>query len=147
VAIIRGDNNGGGFYGDVTGRLGYAWGSALLYAKGGFAWLDNNNNNNNPTETIIGPGGAITTFGFNNNNNNGTRTGWTAGGGIEYAMNTNWTVKLEYLHFDFSDNDRRCCFDGFNDFRFRENQTFDTVKLGVNYIFHPAPPPLPYTYK
>ena len=30
----------GGFYGDVTGRLGYAWGPALLYAKGGFAWLD-----------------------------------------------------------------------------------------------------------
>jgi outer membrane immunogenic protein len=30
----------GGFAGDVTGRLGYAWGSALIYAKGGFAFLD-----------------------------------------------------------------------------------------------------------
>ena len=29
----------GGFYGDVTGRLGYTWGPGLLYAKGGFAWL------------------------------------------------------------------------------------------------------------
>ena len=30
----------GGFAGDVTGRLGYAWGNWMLYAKGGFAWFD-----------------------------------------------------------------------------------------------------------
>src|SRR6202167_6783084 len=29
--------------GSVTGRLGYAWGPTLLYAKGGYAWRDNNN--------------------------------------------------------------------------------------------------------
>src|SRR6202171_6254672 len=29
--------------GSVTGRLGYAWGPALLSAKGGYAWRDNNN--------------------------------------------------------------------------------------------------------
>src|SRR6202790_995876 len=29
--------------GSVTGRVGYTWGPALLYAKGGFAWRDNNN--------------------------------------------------------------------------------------------------------
>src|SRR5690348_9117066 len=29
--------------GSVTGRLGYTWGPALLYAKGGFAWRDGNN--------------------------------------------------------------------------------------------------------
>ena len=29
--------------GSVTGRLGYTWGPALLYAKGGYAWRDNNN--------------------------------------------------------------------------------------------------------
>ena len=29
--------------GSVTGRLGYAWGPALLYGKGGFAWRDNTN--------------------------------------------------------------------------------------------------------
>ena len=30
----------GGFAGDVTGRLGYAWGNWMLYAKGGFAWFN-----------------------------------------------------------------------------------------------------------
>src|ERR1700686_3193408 len=29
--------------GSVTGRLGYTWGPALFYAKGGYAWRDNNN--------------------------------------------------------------------------------------------------------
>src|SRR6202161_1088098 len=29
--------------GSVTGRLGYAFGPTLLYAKGGYAWRDNNN--------------------------------------------------------------------------------------------------------
>jgi outer membrane immunogenic protein len=30
----------GGLYGDVTGRLGYSFGSTLLYSKGGFAFFD-----------------------------------------------------------------------------------------------------------
>jgi len=29
--------------GSVTGRLGYTWGPALVYAKGGYAWRDGNN--------------------------------------------------------------------------------------------------------
>src|SRR5439155_12437937 len=29
--------------GSVTGRLGYTWGPALLYGKGGYAFRDNNN--------------------------------------------------------------------------------------------------------
>src|SRR3954453_3822439 len=29
--------------GSVTGRFGYAWGRALLYAKGAYAWRDNPN--------------------------------------------------------------------------------------------------------
>ncbi len=37
------------FYGDVTGRIGYTWGTWMVYAKGGFAWL---NVNNQMRETI-----------------------------------------------------------------------------------------------
>ncbi len=39
VLSIKGE---GGFYGDVTGCLGYAMGNTLLYAKGGFAWFEPN---------------------------------------------------------------------------------------------------------
>jgi outer membrane immunogenic protein len=29
-----------------------------------------------------------------------TRAGWTAGGGVEYALTNNWTAKIEYLYYD-----------------------------------------------
>ena len=33
-------------------------------------------------------------------NASATRVGWTAGAGIEHAVAGNWTVKVEYLHYD-----------------------------------------------
>ena len=30
-----------------------------------------------------------------------TMTGWTIGGGIEYAVVNGWSVKAEYLYLDF----------------------------------------------
>ena len=30
----------------------------------------------------------------------GTNVGWTAGAGLEYAIDRNWSAKLEYLHVD-----------------------------------------------
>ena len=41
----------------------------------------------------------------------GTEPGWTAGGGIEYAMTDNWTAKVEYLYASFQSatcNSRSC---------------------------------------
>jgi outer membrane immunogenic protein len=31
---------------------------------------------------------------------NATRVGWTAGAGVEYALDRNWSVKAEYLYYD-----------------------------------------------
>jgi opacity protein-like surface antigen len=139
---IKSNNNNGNFYGDVTGRLGYTWGSTLIYAKGGFAWL---NTELRVQELITNSAGTTVLFNGNDNSNNNTLTGWTVGGGIEYMLNTswatNWSVKVEYLHFDFSNvqNDHCCGDEFFNDFRFfKNNLTFDTVKAGVSYHFQPA---------
>jgi outer membrane immunogenic protein len=30
-----------------------------------------------------------------------TKTGWTVGGGVEYALLNGWSLKAEYLHLDF----------------------------------------------
>ncbi len=62
----------GGFYGDITGRLGYSFGTALLYAKGGFAVLDGEAKVSGPSNGVVTP-----TDGF---------TGWTLGGGLEYSL-------------------------------------------------------------
>jgi outer membrane immunogenic protein len=122
----------GGFAGDVTGRLGYAFGNSLIYAKGGFAFFDPNLK---ASETIIHRFSGIQEF--NGNNNNNTLTGWTIGAGWEYMLAPHWTIKVEYLHFDFSNDNNNCCGDNFNSMRFFHNDlTVDTVKLGFNYLWN-----------
>src|SRR4030088_2804751 len=51
--------------GSVTGRLGYTWGPALLYAKGGYAWKDGNNIN------VTNAAGAPLVFTTNGNHRDG----------------------------------------------------------------------------
>ncbi len=106
-----------GFYGDITGRLGYSFGTALLYAKGGFAALD-------AEGKVTAANGIVTpTNSF---------TGWTLGGGLEYSLSSAWSVKAEYQHFDFGSEQSNLNIGG-RDFKFDHDLTVDTVKAGVNY--------------
>jgi outer membrane immunogenic protein len=79
---------GGGAFGDVTGSLGDAFDHTLIYAKGGFALYDGE-----AKQVTTKPGYAPA--------GTGTFTGWTVGGGIEHFINPAWSIKAEYLHFDF----------------------------------------------
>jgi outer membrane immunogenic protein len=81
--------------GTVRGRLGYSVGSTLFYGTAGYAY-----GGVKTRITTIGNGPAAeTTF-------SSTRSGWTAGGGIERPVNffglfgPNWTSKSEYLYVD-----------------------------------------------
>ena len=61
-----------GFYGDVTGRLGWAWGPWLFYGKGGLAVLDAKIN---VSDFGADPGlGRYVGYGTNDS----THIGWTA---------------------------------------------------------------------
>src|SRR6202012_2706914 len=71
--------------GSVTGRFGYTWGPALLYAKGGYAWRDNPNIG----VTFAGAPAAFTTTGNQQN-------GWTVVAGLEYLVAPNLEAKAEY---------------------------------------------------
>lgn len=71
----------------IRGRLGYAWDRVLFYGTGGAAFGDFNN-------IYTGPGGGV-------DNLWDTRVGWTAGGGIEYAVTNNWSLRAEYRYTDF----------------------------------------------
>jgi outer membrane immunogenic protein len=64
-----------GFYGDLTGRLGWAWGPWLLYGKGGFAVLE--------AKTYVNETDFVTPEHIGAPAFNDTRVGWTAGGGVE----------------------------------------------------------------
>lgn len=99
--------------GSVTGRLGYTWGPALLYVKGGYGWADSRFSN--------GFGG------------NGGRDGYTVGGGLEYMFTQNWSGKIEYQYYNFGDVN---VFDaaGLPVGSFRNDQ--HTIKAGLNYRFN-----------
>ena len=66
-----------------------------MYATGGLAVTDLHVANafvttNNPANTAAGA-----------SSNSQTRAGWTVGGGGEWALWQNWSVKAEYLFVDF----------------------------------------------
>jgi len=130
----------GGFYGDVTGRLGYAWGPALLYAKGGFAWLDTSfKTTAHVVDGTVTP--AVVTGA--SQDHDATLDGWTVGAGVEYMLNPNWTIKVEYLHFDFTNASDSWAFDANNTWHLTNSDlTVDSVKLGVNYILNHGYSPL-----
>jgi len=108
--------------GSVTGRLGYTWGPALLYAKGGYAWRDNNNLN----ATIAGVPAAFTTSG-------NRREGYTVGAGLEYMFAPNWSAKVEYQYYNFGNTTFNTGPADIVGTRLRDDE--HTVKAGLNYRF------------
>jgi nucleoside-specific outer membrane channel protein Tsx len=62
-------------------------------------------------------------------------TGWTIGGGLEYALSSAWSAKIEYQHFDFGSKTALLVTPANGNFRFSNDPTAETVKIGVNYHF------------
>jgi outer membrane immunogenic protein len=74
-------------------RVGFANGNMLTYVTAGLAVTDLRF-----SESItLGTGAPILTGSTSN-----TVVGWTAGGGVEYALTWNWFIKAEYLYASFS---------------------------------------------
>jgi outer membrane immunogenic protein len=81
------------------GRAGFAVNQALFYVTGGGAVAEIGGTT---TTVVNGPGIAIPAGTFvATNGGNTTRWGWTVGGGIEWALNQNWSVAGEYRYTDF----------------------------------------------
>jgi outer membrane immunogenic protein len=127
---IKGDtlSTRGGFQGDATARLGIATGPALLYAKGGVAFLN--------AETEYDSSKGIDSV-------RDTLVGWTAGAGVEYMVRPAWSVKVEYQHFDYGNQTLHslAAVNGEGaDIKF--SPTSDAVTAGINYHFHREYAPL-----
>jgi outer membrane immunogenic protein len=108
-----------GWYSVIAGRLGLAMDTALIYLKGGFAMAKVTNE--------AGLVGDATDF----TSTSGTRTGFAIGGGLEYALSRQWSVKGEYLYLDFGDV-RSGNLDGDT---FNHANALHTFKIGLNYRF------------
>ncbi|GAA5539844.1 MULTISPECIES: outer membrane protein [Brucella/Ochrobactrum group] len=101
--------------GAVRARAGYAFDRFLPYIAGGVAFGNIKNS------------GDIDGIGFSESK---TLTGWTIGGGVDYAATDNLILRLEYRYTDYGDKDLD--FGGLsvnNDFKTNE------VRLGVAYKF------------
>jgi outer membrane immunogenic protein len=120
------------WFGTVRSRLGYAFGSALVYGTGGFAFggIHNTQADNRPVVFAIDK----------------TATGFTAGGGVEYTLTPAWSVKAEYQFIDLGKNDPFSPSPGqglFTNFKTKlEDDAFNTFRVGVNYHFGGSYAPL-----
>jgi outer membrane immunogenic protein len=72
--------------GSIRGRLGFALDRALIYVTGGAAFAGVTNTYQSP-------------FGYNSIGR--SIAGWTIGGGLEYALFNNWSIRAEYRYADF----------------------------------------------
>ncbi len=77
----------------MRGRFGTAVDRLLVYATGGLALAQGNFNNG---YTILSPDGQDFSIGSASR----TAAGLAIGGGLEYALTNNWTLKGEYLYAD-----------------------------------------------
>jgi outer membrane immunogenic protein len=112
--------------GSITARIGYTWGPGLVYVKGGWAYSDNN-------ERVTLAGAAIP-FLLDGNHSNG----YTVGAGVEYMVAPNWSVKGEYMYYDFGSTRfvSPAALAPFGSFHTDDH----TLKAGVNYRFNFAGP-------
>jgi outer membrane immunogenic protein len=84
------------FFGTVRGRLGVTFDRLLVYGTGGFAFANVKQRGN--IDEFFGAGRQFIA------NSSGLRYGWTVGGGAEWALSKNWSVKAEYLYYDLGSN-------------------------------------------
>ena len=83
-----------GWYGTMTGRIGFANDRLLTYIKGGAAVAQIRN-----TASDLTGAGAITTTDYSSISDG--RWGWTVGTGFEYAILPTVSLKGEWLYMDF----------------------------------------------
>jgi len=124
-----------------TGRLGYAFGRTLVYAKGGAAWEHTDVDmavNNNPGQHFLA---SANSFG---------EWGWTAGGGVEYALTPAWSLKLEYDYLGFGSANVATPYVPGNPLPGHPvgpiaglSSDVQEVKLGINYKLGADPTPWP----
>lgn len=150
VVGLEGDVNGStshsnetnfGFVGDgreefdasIRGRIGYAFDRVLIYATGGGAFGDFHSSLTDP-------------FGVVESHNPGD-IGWTVGGGLEYAIDNNWSVRAEYRYTDYRAGGINYTTLAGSPFTIHEHLTANRVQAGFSYKFDMFAPAAPVVSK
>jgi outer membrane immunogenic protein len=113
--------------GSIRARIGLAFDRALFYATGGLALGDIHDS------FTIFTNPAITDSFWH------FRAGWTVGGGVEYAVTNNWSVRAEYRYTDFGSYNE--VLGPSTDF-VHQHPIENLAQVGFSYKFDPPPPPV-----
>lgn len=109
--------------GTVRGRAGYAMDRALVYFTGGLAYGSVDNEAITATYT---------------NNPNSIVTGYVLGGGLEYKVKRDLSLKVEYQYIDLGRSLPAYSADGGT----ARDDVYNTVRVGLNYFPFAAREPL-----
>jgi high affinity Mn2+ porin len=115
------------FSGSVRGRIGYAPAHWLVYATGGFAWTYNQFTR---MQLVGFPAGGTASPGDEESLFIVPRIGAVGGAGVEVALPSNWTARLEYLYTDYGSRSVNFATGAQ---RFDSNLAIQSVRLGFNY--------------
>lgn len=100
-------------------RLGYAIDRFLPFGSIGVAAVKLENRYNDPVDNTF----SIVS---------GVKWGWAGGGGLEYALDSRWSVRGEYLYVRLKKQSADA-FDGFNTFRFDWKNELHIGRFALNY--------------
>lgn len=124
------------YFGTLRARIGVSFGSGLLYATGGLAY-----GGAKLTGSVVADALPAASW---SGSSSSTAVGWTLGGGFEYMLNRNFSVKAEYLYYDLGDETVTALGNGtvrgvdqLNDIDYvaKADFTGSIVRVGLNYRF------------
>lgn len=107
----------------IRGRVGYAADRALFFATAGVAWVDLDTQYLHPGSSPSEVRGT-------------TATGFTVGGGAEYALSNNWSLRGEYLYSSY--DTERFAHNGPSDVDYTTHE----LRAGISYKFGGRSEPL-----
>ena len=116
--------------GTVTGRLGYAYGQFLFYAKAGGAWA------HEKLQMVPSPGNGLNRI-FDGKE---LRFGWTVGAGAEYAFTSAISARLEYNYLGLGHDTVVVTDQLGSSANVSLAQQIHLFKLGLNYKLSETPP-------
>jgi outer membrane immunogenic protein len=97
---VLGTAKTGDWYGMVTARLGYSWGSVMTYVKGGVAFLQVQGS---VVDACNNTGSGCGNWLIATTSSSDTFTAGTLGAGAEWAFAGNWSLKAEYMYIGLGD--------------------------------------------
>jgi outer membrane immunogenic protein len=84
-------------------RAGFTpWERVLIYGTGGVAWANYTSNSAVIFANVANPFAGVFNGATHIGSASTNQLGWVAGGGIEWALTNNWSIKAEYLYLRFN---------------------------------------------